>query len=79
MKIRIVTTDLWPEPEGGYSANGAYGEIHEIEVPDNATDRSIIRRIKATAGIQGWRKAHWCCADFGPWRSGSMGAYADLM
>lgn len=79
MKIAIVVTDLWPEPEGGWSANGAMMSRYMIEVPEDLSDLAVVHRIKEAAGIQGWRRDEWCVCDFGPWRSRDLGAYADII
>lgn len=78
--IRIVarTTDLWSESEGGYSENGACVRQIEIEIPENSSDLAIARRVKKELGIEGWKTDSWCGADF-CWRSGLMGAYADIV
>ena len=79
MKIEITVIDLWREADGGYSANGCYVDRTIIDVKENETDLAITRKIKDAAGINGWRKDWWCSCDFGPWRDGLMGAYADII
>ena len=76
--VRGRVTDLWADPEGGWSENAA--SVHEatITVPESMSDAAISRRIKAELGITGMRADDWCQADFGPWRDGTVGAYADV-
>lgn len=79
MRIRIRQTDLWCEYPDGWSENGAQTREIDIEVPDNLSDLAINRRIKKAIGIQGWKKDGWCFSDWGPWRQGSIGVYADTI
>lgn len=78
MKIIARTTDLWGDVGGGWSENGACVYQVEINMPDNSSDLAIARRIKKELGIEGWKVDQWCSADF-VWRSGCMGAYADVV
>ena len=77
MTIQAVLTDLQRD-EGGWCANGCSVDRETIELPDDASDATIIRRIKSALGIQGWRRDSWAGADY-CWRDGSMGAYADIV
>lgn len=77
MKIIARKTDLWAD-DGGWSENGACVHQVEIDIPDNSSDLAIARRVKKELGIEGWKTDEWCSADF-VWRSGSMGAYADII
>lgn len=78
IKIRCRMTDLWADGDGGWSENAANVTERVIQVPADASDVSCVRAIKRALGIQGWRRDDWCAADFGPWRDGTMGAYADV-
>ena len=75
MKIRARVTDLWRESEGGWSENASWVDEVIFEVPDDATDATIRRRIKQELGIQGMKVDCWA-GDEWSWRDGSIGAYA---
>ena len=77
MTIQAVLTDLQRD-EGGWHENGCTVDRYTIRMSDGASDAAIVRRIKATLGIRGWRSDSWAGADFS-WRSGSMGAYAEIV
>ena len=77
MTIHAVIMDLHHD-EYGWRAQGFTVDRHTIRMPDDASDAAIVRRIKATLGIRGWRSDSWAGADFS-WRSGSMGAYAEIV
>ena len=77
MKIHAEVTDLWRDPGGGWSANCSWVRRVDIEVPNEASDALIARRVKAALGIQGMRKDYWAGADF-CWRSGCVGAWAEI-
>lgn len=74
MKIRIEVTDLNHDGES-WSANCSWIHKYEIEVPDDASELSIVRRIKRAAGIQNMRRDHWAGSDW-CWRYGLIGASA---
>jgi len=76
--IRARVTDLWCDC-GGWSENASWCRSVELRVPADLSDAAISRRIKAALGIQGMRTDSWCCSDFGPWRDGAVGAYADVI
>lgn len=75
MKIRARVTDLWRESEGGWSENASWVDEVIFEVPDDATDATIRRRVKQELGIQGMKVDCWA-GDEWSWRDGSIGAYA---
>ena len=79
MKIRARVADLWREPDGGWTENASWARVIELEFPEGASDAIIIRRIKSALGIVGMKADAWCSSDFGPWRDGSIGAYADVI
>jgi hypothetical protein len=72
---RITVSDLWYDH--GWSVNGAWMREYELTVPGSTPPYTIIRRLKALAGIQGWRRDHWCGDDC--WRNGCQGAWAELI
>jgi len=74
MKIAIEVTDLIHDGMG-WTANCCWVNRYEIEVPDNASDLSIVRRIKAAAGIQGMRRDYWAGGEW-CFRDGTVGAVA---
>lgn len=76
--IRGRVSDLWRD-DCGWSENGSWTREAVITVPAKSSDLTICRQIKSVLGIQGMRKDSWCCADFGPWRNGAVGAYADIV
>lgn len=78
MKIRAKVADLWRD-ECGWSENASWARETIVEVPDDASDLAILRKVKASLGITGMRADHWCTSDYGPWRDGSIGAYADIV
>jgi hypothetical protein len=74
MKIQIEVTDL--QHDGmSWSTNSCWANRYEIEVPDDASELSIVRRIKATAGIQGMRRDEWSGCEWS-FRNGNVGASA---
>jgi len=79
MLVQCVVTDLWADGEGGWSENGASRHSEIIEVSEQDSDFAIARKIKKELGIQGMRTDYWCVSDFGPWRDGCIGAYADII
>lgn len=81
MKIQWTVTDLQHDGNG-YCENGSCKRSGVLVIDDSKThvsDLAILRRIKAAAGIEGMRADSWCCSDFGPWRCGMVGAYADII
>ena len=78
MKIRARVADLICY-DYAWSENGSFAKEVIIEVDDQASDITIARRVKDALGITGMRRDHWCCSDFGPWRDGCVGAYADIV
>ena len=78
MKIRARIADLLHDG-WGWSENASWARETIVEVPDNASDLAISRKVKASLGITGMRLDHWCASDFGPWRDGCIGAYADIV
>lgn len=75
MKIKVMVTDLWGDPEGGYSANCSWVRETIVDVPDGASDLSIRRKIKKEAGLQHMRTDYWS-GDEWCWRDGCVGASA---
>ena len=83
MRIRVTRTDLIHDGSG-WSENGASRLVREIEVPDSAastSDRTVNRMILNVVGCSnsGFRRDEWCQSDFGPWRNGCTGVYADIV
>ena len=78
MKIRARVADLICY-DYAWAENGSFAKEVIVEVPDDASDLAISRKVKAALGITGMRKDHWCFSDFGPWRDGCIGAYADIV
>lgn len=78
MKVEVTLIDLWPD-FGGWSANGARVTREVIDIPDGSSDLSASRRILASVGAQGFKRDGWCDSDFGAWRSGCLGVYADVV
>ena len=78
MKIRARISDLLHDGLG-WSENGSWARETLVEVPDDASDLAISRKVKQSLGITGMRSDHWCASDYGPWRDGSIGAYADVV
>ena len=78
MKIRARVADLLHDG-WGWSENASWAREVIVEVEDHVSDITIARRVKAALGITGMKRDHWCCSDFGPWRDGCIGAYADLI
>lgn len=78
IRVRARVTDLFHYGEG-WEENGA--RVHEVvlKFPASLSDNAISRRIKQELLITGMRKDDWCVSDFGPWRAGSIGAYADVL
>ena len=76
MTIHAVIMDLHHD-EYGWRAKGCTVDRHTIRMPDDASDATIVRWIKAELGIRGWRSDSWSGFDFS-WRSGSIGAYAEI-
>ena len=76
MTIQAVLTDLQRD-DCGWCENGCSVDRYTIRMPDGASDAKIVRTIKATLGIRGWRSDSWSGFDFS-WRDGSMGAYAEI-
>lgn len=77
MIVRAEMTDLWAD-EGGWSGNYAWVRRVELELPDNATDLQIARRVKKALGIQGWRQDSWAANEL-CWRDGCVGAWAEVV
>ena len=78
MKIRARVADLI-RYDDAWSENGSFAREAIVEVPDDASDLAISRKVKAALGIAGMRRDHWCASDYGPWRCGCVGAYADIV
>lgn len=79
MKVRARVADLWRECDGGWTENASWARSVELEFPDGTTRTAIVRRIKSALGIVGMKVDSWCTSDFGPWRDGCIGAYADVI
>lgn len=79
MKIRARVSDLWRDGHGGWSENASWARETIVEVPDDASDIAISRKVKAALGITGMKSDHWCFSDYGPWRDGCIGAYAYIV
>lgn len=77
MKFQCAVTDLW-NGTCGWSANCSWVRRVEIEVPDDASDALISRRVKRALGIQGMRRDAWSGAEFS-WRDGCIGAWAECV
>lgn len=77
MRIEITVVDLQRDGLGGWCANGCSVDRYEVEVDDDAQGLAVTRAVKKAAGITGWRRDEWTVADFGCWRNGSTGAYAE--
>lgn len=75
MKIRARVADLLHDG-WGWSENASWCREVVLDFPDDASDAAIARAVKRSLGITGMRRDDWCCSDFGPWRDGSIGAYA---
>jgi len=78
MKIRARIADLMHDG-WGWSENASWARETIVEVPDDASDLAISRKVKASLGITGMRSDCWCASDYGPWRCGCVGAYADVI
>ena len=78
MKIRARVADLWRD-ECGWAENASWARETIVEVPDDASDLAISRKVKASLGITGMRSDQWCASDYGPWRDGCVGAYAYIV
>ena len=78
MKIRARVADLICY-DYAWAENGSFAKEVIVEVPDDASDLAISRKVKASLGITGMRADCWCASDFGPWRDGCIGAYADVL
>ena len=78
MKIRARVADLMHDG-WGWSENASWAREIILEVPDDDCDLAISRKVKSALGITGMRLDHWCALHFGPWRDGSIGAYADTV
>ncbi len=75
--VRARVTDL--HNDGcGWSENAS--RVHEVTLkfPQDTSDRTVVRKIKSALLITGMKKDGWCQSDFGPWRAGCIGAYADI-
>ena len=78
MKIRARVADLLHDG-WGWSENASWAREVVLDFPDDASDLTIARAVKRSLGIQGMRSDGWCASDFGPWRDGCIGAYADIV
>lgn len=78
MKIRARVADLISY-DYAWSENGSFAKEVIVEVPDDASDLAISRKVKASLGITGMRTDSWCFSDYGPWRDGCIGAYAYIV
>lgn len=70
-------TDLWSDGQGGWTGNYNWVRRATVVVPRSASRRSIVRKIKAALGIQGWRKDSWAANEL-CWRNGCVGAWAEV-
>jgi len=78
MKIRARVADLMHDGLG-WSENASWARETIVEVPDDSSDLMISRKVKAALGITGMRSDCWCASEYGPWRDGCVGAYADVV
>ncbi len=78
MKIRARMTDLINDG-CGWSENGSFARQVEFHMPDDASDIAVSRRIMKEIGAVGMKRDDWCSSDFGPWRDGCIGLYADVV
>lgn len=78
LRVRVRMTDLQWHGDG-WSENGAAVDERVIEMKENVTDRGAARIIMQELGVSGYRKEQWCQSDFGPWRNGTIGIYADIV
>jgi hypothetical protein len=80
MRIRVTRTDLIHDGSG-WSENGACRLVREIEVTDLGKARTLNSLILKAVGCSraGFYRDEWCQSDFGPWRNGCTGVYADIV
>lgn len=77
MRIRAEVTDLWAD-ESGWTANCSWVRRVELDLPDNASDQLIARRVKKALGITGMPSDAWSGMDWS-WRDGCVGAWAEVV
>ncbi len=78
MKIRARMSDLTNDG-CGWSENASFCREVVFEIPDDASDIAVSRRIMREIGAVGMKRDDWCSSDFGPWRDGCIGLYADVV
>lgn len=76
--FRAEMTDLWRE-DGGWSGNYCWVRRALIAVPAKASDLSISRKILKALGATGMKRDGWAGGSDFCWRSGCIGAYAELV
>lgn len=76
--VEIRKTDLQWDGEG-WNENGACVTTKRIRMKENITDIGAAKLIMQALGVRGFRKDQWCQSDFGPWRLGCTGIYADIV
>ncbi len=55
MKYEIITYDVWGNACDGFSVNDAFHTGRLVEVPDDATDYLINRRLGVRGVVWDWR------------------------
>lgn len=78
MKIRARMSDLTNDGFG-WSENASFCREAVFEMSDTASDLAVSRRIMQELHVCGMKRDSWCSSDFGPWRSGCIGVYADIV
>lgn len=76
VRVSVRRTDLWRDTDGGWSENGSSVTTASLWLA--AEDPRASHKILASVGCTGFRADDWCVSDFGPWRSGCVGVYADV-
>lgn len=56
----VTYYDVWADPDGGWSFNGAVVRRYTLTVPENVSDATIERRARALAGFTGRRTIRDC-------------------
>jgi len=46
MKFEIINHDVWGDPDGGFTVNDSYGTGIVIDINENDSDKTILKKLK---------------------------------
>jgi len=59
MKFEIIQYDVWGDPDGGFTVNNAYSTGIVIDINENDTDKTILKKLKEVGFLK--KTAKYIC------------------